>query len=306
MSISRGETAMIVIDRAGPMATVQDAPRRGVRALGLAAAGPMDAASYGAAGALIDPAPGGGIECDATGLAFTLVSGRARLGLAGGDFIATHNERAVPWPGALDLAPGDRVAIGPARAGNWGYLRFGHALDVPLMLGSRATHLAVGLGGLEGRTLARGDRLALVRAPRHTETASHIPPYPDPAAMPILWGLHAHLLTPELRARFLSTPLRISARMDRMGIRLDDPAGIFAALEGRSLVSDAAIPGDIQILGDGTPVILMREAQPMAGYPRIATIPGFALDSVAQLRPGTWIGFTPITLEAAQRQDLSR
>jgi allophanate hydrolase len=88
--------------------------------------------------------------------------------------------------------------------------------------------------------------------------------------------------------------------MDRMGVRLDDIEGVFADVAGLSLVSDAIVPGDIQILGDGTPVVLMRDHQPTGGYPRIATIISADLDRFAQMRPGTRVTFESVTLAHAQ------
>jgi multidrug efflux system membrane fusion protein len=86
----------------------------------------------------------------------------------------------------------------------------------------------------------------------------------------------------------------------RMGVRLVDPGAVFSELKQLSLVSDAIVPGDIQILGDGTPIVLMRDHQPTGGYPRIATIVSADLDRFAQMRPGTEIRFRPVALEHAR------
>ena len=79
-----------------------------------------------------------------------------------------------------------------------------------------------------------------------------------------------------------------------MGVKLEDAAGIFQDQRRLSLVSDAIVPGDIQILGDGTPIVLMRDHQPTGGYPRIATIVSADLDRFAQMRPGTAVIFRPV------------
>ena len=65
-------------------------------------------------------------------------------------------------------------------------------------------------------------------------------------------------------------------------------------------MSDAVVPGDIQILGDGTPIVLMRDHQPTGGYPRIATIASVDLDRFAQMRPGSPVAFASITVDHAQ------
>jgi allophanate hydrolase subunit 2 len=85
-----------------------------------------------------------------------------------------------------------------------------------------------------------------------------------------------------------------------MGVRLTDPQQIFRNQRRLNLVSDAIVPGDIQILGDGTPIVLMRDHQPTGGYPRIATVVSADLDRFAQLRPGTEVRFRPVTLEHAR------
>jgi allophanate hydrolase len=84
-------------------------------------------------------------------------------------------------------------------------------------------------------------------------------------------------------------------------VRLDDKHGVFADAHILSLVSDAVVPGDIQILGDGTPIVLMRDHQPTGGYPRIATVISADLDRFAQLRPRDELTFEPITLQKAHQ-----
>ncbi|HEY0854228.1 MAG TPA: hypothetical protein VGD86_05325, partial [Devosia sp.] len=75
---------------------------------------------------------------------------------------------------------------------------------------------------------------------------------------------------------------------------------VFAGTKSLTLVSDAIVAGDIQILGDGTPIVLLRDHQPTGGYPRIATVTSADLDRFVQLRPGTAVTFQPITVAKAQ------
>jgi allophanate hydrolase subunit 2 len=86
-----------------------------------------------------------------------------------------------------------------------------------------------------------------------------------------------------------------------MGVRLADERQVFAGASILSLVSDPILPGDIQILGDGTPIVLMRDHQPTGGYPRIGTVVSADLDRFAQLRPGEPVAFAPVSVEHAQR-----
>ncbi len=287
-------TALTIV-KPGPLATLQDAGRFGHLADGISASGPMDRGAFLAAGAMLPSSGSTAIEFSQS-LALN-ADGPVRVAAAGGHFRLSLNGRDEPWPTVLSLAAGDRLDIAPGDWGNYGYLRFDAELDAPLLLGSRSTNVTVGLGGHKGRALRAGDRLTLaaggqpVAPPPHRATQGDIR---------VLWGLHAELFDPAARQAFVASAFTISPDLDRMGVRLADPTAIFRNQRRLSLVSDAIVPGDIQILGDGTPIVLMRDHQPTGGYPRIATIVSADLDRFAQLRPGAELRFRPVTLEHAR------
>ena len=286
----------LTITRAGPLATLQDAGRFGMLAHGISASGPMDQGAFAAAGAPLEHVGTTGIEITAAGIAFR-VDAPLQVGCAGGQFELSVNGRAQQWPARLDLGAGDVVEVTPGPSGNYGYLRFDQEIAVPPLLGSRATNLTVGLGGFKGRALRSGDRLAFAGV---GEAANTLFPAAGEGPIRVLWGLHADLFTTELRASFAAGRFVISSNLDRMGVRLADPGDVFRAQRRLNLVSDAIVPGDIQILGDGTPIVLMRDHQPTGGYPRIATVVSVDIDRFAQMRPGTDVQFRPVTLEHAE------
>jgi allophanate hydrolase subunit 2 len=111
-----------------------------------------------------------------------------------------------------------------------------------------------------------------------------------------VWGIHAEHFLPEVRRQFLEASFVVTSSLDRMGVRLADSSGLFKGQQRLGLVSDAIVPGDIQILGDGTPVVLMRDHQPTGGYPRIGTVLSTDLDRFAQMRPGTAVTFRAVHL----------
>jgi biotin-dependent carboxylase-like uncharacterized protein len=282
------------ITSAGPLTTLQDAGRPGLLAAGISASGPMDRAAFERAGTWLGGAGSTGIEFT-LGLAFEIETGPLSMSADGGDFALTVNGKPVAWPARAVLKTGDVVDIHPGDWGNWGYLRFGREIDAEPVLGSRSTNSIAGLG----RILTAGDRLTFAdEAPRRASPHPR-PTLPGEGAIRVIWGLHADSFDHATRARFVDEPFRVSARMDRMGVRLDDRAGVFRNLRALSLVSDAIVPGDIQILGDGTPIVLMRDHQPTGGYPRIATVVTADIDRFAQLRPGSEIRFAPVTLKHA-------
>ena len=263
---------VLTILRAGPLTTLQDTGRFGMLRHGISASGPMDRGAFAAAGAALPLAGTTGIEFT-QGLAFEV-----------------DGPLTIAMPEVRALKAGDRVELPPA-AGNYGYVRFDREMDIAPVLGSRSTNVTVGLGGYKGRALKAGDRISFGDEGR---PAPATPVTPEDGPLRIIWGLHADLFDTELRERFVTSAFRVTKNLDRMGVRLDDPAGLFRDQQQLGLVSDAIVPGDIQILGDGTPIVLMRDHQPTGGYPRIATIVSADLDRFAQMRPGTALSFRPV------------
>lgn len=289
------EGPKVRIEQAGPLITIQDAGRFGMLRYGIGESGPMDRGAFHLAGTGLARA-GAAIEITTAGLQLRIEGGSVVAGWAGGGFVAAVNGAARAWPGSARLTDGDRIAIHPGPFGNYGYIRFDREIGVPVVLGSRATNATVGLGGFEGRALRAGDVLPLF-AGGAAEAALGGPHSDGPIR--VVWGIHAELFPAGVRERFVADPLTISPHMDRMGVRFSDEAGVFKGFSALSLVSDAVVCGDIQILGDGTPIALMRDHQPTGGYPRIATIIAADLDRFVQMRPGTQVRFRPVTPEHA-------
>ncbi len=296
--------ALLRVVRASPLTTIQDEGRFGALAHGIAVSGPMDQRAFVEAG-LLAGGGAGGIEFTRAGIEIELVEGRCRLGVAGGDFSAALNGGAVGWSGSVELQAGDRLSVTPGAWGNYGYLRFDGNLDVPLVMGSMATNSRVGLGGFAGRPLVVGDEIRISGEGQPVVTVPCADAV-EQGPVRVVWGLHADRFSPAVRERFVGDTFRISTRLDRMGVRLEDREGVFVDTRMLGLVSDAVVPGDIQILGDGTPIVLMRDHQPTGGYPRIATVISADLDRLAQMRPGTAVVFQPVTVEHAHQMLRSR
>jgi allophanate hydrolase len=70
-------------------------------------------------------------------------------------------------------------------------------------------------------------------------------------------------------------------------VRLNPEGAGFASRAGLTVLSEAIVPGDIQITGDGAPFVLMAECQTTGGYPRIGAVLACDLPRVAQAAPGT-------------------
>jgi allophanate hydrolase len=289
----------IRITRAGPLATLQDAGRPGLLRHGISASGPMDRAAFERAAGWLGTAGTTGIEFTTAGIGF-VAEGSVSIAVDGGAFDLSIDGDAKSWPSRALLSAGSVVDIRPGPSGNYGYLRFDREIDVPLVMGSRATSSIAGIGGLAGRPLLAGDVLSLGSTLPRGRGQHPTPAEVADGPIRVVWGIHADRFSNAIRQRFVTDDFVVSPQLDRMGVRLADPGQVFADARILSLVSDAVVPGDIQILGDGTPIVLMRDHQPTGGYPRIATLVTADLDRFAQLRPGSHLRFAPVTVAHAE------
>lgn len=288
--------------RISPNSTIQDEGRRNVLQYGLSASGPMDRVAFRQTQSQFDGACGANlIEFGMLGGTFRYTGPEILCAFAGGQFQLKINDKIQPWPVKTLLKDGDIIDISAGPSGMYAYCRFEKTLKLAPVLNSYTTNLAAGVGGLEGRALKVGDVLQFSNETSIAPQIRKINPTSAEANIPIrvLPGLHADLLGPVMWHKLFDAPFKISTSLDRMGIRLNDPQKRFDVSGLKSIVSDAVVAGDIQILGDGTPVILMRDHQPVGGYPRIATIIDADQDRLAQMRPNTEISFQSVSLKTA-------
>jgi allophanate hydrolase subunit 2 len=169
------------------------------------------------------------------------------------------------------------------------------------VLGSASTALAAGFGGLDGRALRAGDRLAAGPAPagaRHAAPHS-VPPIVETAAAGaqqpflVLPGPSPDRPGDAVRRAFLDATWRVGAASDRMGIRLDGPAMDTPDLT--DIPSHGVTWGTIQLPPDGRPIVLLADHQPTGGYPVLGVVIAAERPRLGQLRPGARIRFRQTT-----------
>lgn len=293
---------MIEVVSSGPLNTVQDLGRRGYRNIGIGTAGAMDEPALrignllagneeGAAGIEVQTFPfelrfERDIRIAVTGAA----SDRNRLG----------GRPLPPWWSVLARA-GEILTLMHPQQGARSYVAVNGGIDVPVVLGSRSTHLRNGFGGFEGRSLARGDRLSPGQgtAPVVFE-AGVVPPE---AALPseridgalavrVIRGADFEIFPQEARRRFLATDWKITSQSDRAGYRLQgEPLLLAAPLELRSY---GVVAGIVQVPPAGHPIVQMADANTAGGYPRIAGVIEADLWRLAQAPLGSSIRFVEI------------
>jgi biotin-dependent carboxylase-like uncharacterized protein len=286
----------------GPQTTVQDLGRSGQLRYGIPPSGPMDRSAFVLANRLVgNPDDAAGLECAFTGPRFE-IDGPSAIAVTGAEVPVTVNGQPAPRWATILLAPGDVVKIGTARIGVRAYVAVAGGLDVPPVLGSRATYLRGRLGGLDGRGLRAGDRLRALPAaqpPARQVRPEAVPAFAGEPTIRVVLGPQADRFTEEGIAAFLRGSYEMLAESDRMGARLRGPR--IAHARGHDIISDGTALGSIQVPGDGQPIVLLVDRQSTGGYTKVATVCSFDIGRLGQVKPGGRLRFRAITLAEAHR-----
>ncbi len=288
--------ALIVLD-AGPGVTVQDAGRPGYLAQGLSRGGAADLWALAEGAALLGQPPElAALELAGIGGTFE-VTAPCRIALTGAPMRATRDGEALVWNTSHALAPGQRLTIGAAARGVYGYLSLGGGLATPEVMGSRAAHLTGGVGA----PLSSGDRLALGpdRSPEMVGLTLPVEDRFSGGSLRVVPSAQTLRFSEEMRSRFAETGFTRDTRGNRQGVRMVFDGAPFATDDQLTILSEVIVPGDIQVTGDGAPFVLLPECQTTGGYPRIGTVIPEDLPKVAQAAPGAPIRFSFISLEEA-------
>ncbi|MFF2123095.1 biotin-dependent carboxyltransferase family protein [Kitasatospora sp. NPDC058184] len=281
----------LVVERPGPLTTVQDLGRRGVAHLGVPRAGALDEPALRAANRLVGNEPGAaGLETTLGGVALRAVAA-ALVAVTGAPSPVRVDGRPAAWGAPVLVPAGALLEVGAATAGVRGYLAVAGGIDVPPVLGSRSTDLLAGLGPAP---LAAGDRLPVGTPPPY-RARPELVPLPAPPAELVLrlrLGPRADWFTPEAVARLGRDRYLVSPTGNRVGLRTEGPP-VARARDGE-LPSEGMVLGAVQIPPDGRPVVFLADHPTTGGYPVIGVVPTTDLAAAAQARPGTPVRFVPL------------
>lgn len=290
----------------GLLTTVQDAGRSGWARYGVPPSGPLDTAAFAAANALVGNPP------TAAALEITLAGPVLRaereclIAVCGAEFELWVGTLPAPTWHAVYVRAGRIITFGMRRSGARAYLAVSGGIALPPFLGSLATYLPGGFGGLDGRALRAGDRLPLggTIARDWMQRAGRVwpvdrrPPYTTQPTLRVVLGPQDDYFTAEGVATFLNSAYQLTPEADRMGARLQGPPIAHRGPTG--IVSDGVVVGSVQVPPDGQPIVMLADHQTTGGYPKIATVLRADLPLLAQCLPGDRIRFAAVTLAEAQ------
>jgi KipI family sensor histidine kinase inhibitor len=293
-------TRFITVLHPGLLATIQDEGRWGYQHLGVPVAGPMDLVAHRLANAAL------GNPRDAATLEATLVGPELRvehdvwIALAGADLQPSIDGRDAPMGVPVKCRTGSVLRFGARRRGARVYIAVDGGIDVPVVLGSRATHVLSGLGGVAGRAVRAGDRLPLGSASgSRGASASGSRGEPDRARatspvvtggarLRILPGPQFDHFDPAAFDALQRARYTVSPQSDRMGYRL---SGARVPAPSGEMISNAVFLGGVQVPPAGEPILLMADRQTTGGYPQLAVVITADLSLAAQLVPGDSVAF---------------
>ena len=290
----------------GAFASLQDGGRHGFRRIGVPWAGVLDGRLMRIANALAgrdEAAPV--IECFDGGLQLTAHGGAAKVAVAGDAVVEVDGpdgrRQLAPWR-SVTIADGEALRVRKMGSGRIAMVAV-TGLNAPQVMGSASTYVRAGLGGVDGRALAAGTRLALNDADAWgSDRVLTQPPAVDERPIRLVPGPQADHFSAAALEALVGGDYRVTAEADRMGVRLEG-----AKLEhsgAADIVSDATVAGSIQVPGAGQPIVLLADAQTAGGYPKIATVITADLGRLAALRPGQRLRFATVT--AAEGAQIAR
>jgi antagonist of KipI len=292
--------AALSILRAGMFTTVQDLGRWGFQSRGVPVSGALDWYSYRLANRLVGNDPG------AAALEVTLMGPHMRFeadaafAVTGAEFRLMLDDVPVDMNRVVEAPPGAIVKFGERIRGARAYVAVAGGVDVPQVLGSRATHVLTGIGGHQGRALKAGDVLHLatkalgaVFSGAERKGAGSLCPQGGATlrCIPSDARLFAHIA---------SERFRVSPRSDRMGYRLEGDS--VATAPSGDLVSTAVPTGAIQVPPTGQPILLMNDHATTGGYAIAGTVITADLPIAGQLAPGDWVEFETCSIDTARAE----
>lgn len=294
------------VEDPGVLTLVQDAGRRGVAHLGVPAAGPADPVSHALGNRLVGN-PDGAAALEVTGAGPTLRVLRPCFAAVVGPGPVVAVDGAPAAAGRLlSLSTGQRLSVGTPRTGLRSYVALAGGIDVPPVMGSRATDTLAWLGPARlqaGQRLGAGGRPGALRGylaggaagPHLDPDGSGDRPVRVVRAMP---GPH-HEWFPCPTELFDRTFV-VAPASDRVGIRLHPLEGGPLRRSPDELDSEGMVTGAVQVPPDGCPVILGPDHATLGGYPVAAVVITADIGLLAQCRPGDLVRMTPVDLAGAR------
>ena len=306
--------AAIDVVEGGAYTQVQDYPGRPTMGRGFPHAGPMDPLAFQISNLLVgNPRGTEGLECTLDGPELVFL-GAAVIAICGAPMRITLDGKEAPMWARVSIKAGQKMKIGKTIGGGCrSYLAiYGGLPSVAEWFGSKATSPGVGVGGYQGRQLASGDLLAIIKdIPEHLCKPLElpedlIPRYPnhwDLLAMPGPYD-EGYLLKEDVEMIY-NTKWQVSHNAARGGIRLIGPKPKWARSDGGeggahpSNVPEYGYPvGSLNWTGDD-PCIFPVDCPDFGGFVSSTTVIKAEHWRLGQMKAGDTMQYLRVSLDDA-------
>ncbi len=292
------------IIKAGISDTFQDKGRHGFTHLGVGAGGFMDMLAGWLANLLVGNTKDEAVlEMHFPAPLLYFPKG-ATIALTGANFSAMADGHALPLNRKIDLPTGARLQFTHKQKGQRCYLSVSGGWAIEKVLGSYSTHVKAGFGGWQGRALKKGDVIPLRNPPELNSidlTISKWFVYTDlfyaTGPVRVVPGPEWDWLSYEAKKTMLNASFIVSRHSDRMGYHLNGP--VIQSEKKDELLSSGVLPGTVQLLPNGNPLLLMADCQTTGGYPRILQVAIVDMPRLAQMGAGESLQFEIIDVNMA-------
>jgi antagonist of KipI len=204
------------------------------------------------------------------------------------------------------------------------YMAIAGGFDVPLVMGSRSMYLPVEAGEpqVAGDILPVAEMtevsLNMIRKMAGDEVyvskwgAIELIEEVETDCIRVMRGHEWEQFNKVSQNKWLNDRFTISNSSDRMGVKLEggglqrEQAAGGRLQVAEEMISTAVSMGTVQVIPDGSPLILMADAQTTGGYPRIAQVIDADLPILAQKRPGDKIRFREVSIPVAEELYINR
>ncbi|MEG6584728.1 biotin-dependent carboxyltransferase family protein [Dendrosporobacter sp. 1207_IL3150] len=310
----------IEVIRPGLQSSIQDLGRYGYQKHGVIVGGAMDTFSMRIANILIGNDEGeAALEITIMGPALKFSEDKL-IAITGGDLSPIVDGESIPMWRPVLIKRGSILEFGACTQGCRAYLAVAGGFNVYEVMNSKSTYLRAGIGGFQGRAIAKGDiittntiskkssrlikQLSMASTSKAFLTSSwffgrnHLPQEGKAVVIRVIRGIQFDYFSEESIYNFFNREFKVTIQSDRMGYRLSGE--LLRLKESLEMISEAVSLGTIQVPPDGSPIILLADRQTVGGYPKIAQAANVDIAVIGQLKPESLIVFQEISLKEAE------
>ena len=275
---------MIKILKPGLFSTIQDKGRIGLQSYGIPHSGSMDSFSSDLGNKIL------GNNKENAVMEITMIGPVLEfefstfICITGADLSPSVQNMNIPMNTVVPIKSNDILSFGALKSGLRAYIAVLGGFKTEKVYNSRSMYKNL----TKAIKLTKNDTLEISNETLFANSKLIVDSIQDVEnELMVTKGPEYSMLNSSQKNFIISHDFTVSNNYNRMAVQLKD------VLENNldSIITSAVTPGTIQLTPNGTLIILMRDCQTTGGYPRILQLEERAINSVAQLKKDSKLGF---------------